>query len=134
MAAIKRDKSELSILLTDDKQIHILNRNYRHKDRPTDVLAFAMNEGEFGEISRGLLGDVIVSVPTAARQAEERGVSVMEEVTMLLAHGLLHLLGHDHRTEKEDRAMRAETARLCLAAVPPPRPRPTRRAPRNRKS
>jgi probable rRNA maturation factor len=118
MAVLKRGSSELSIVLTDDEQIHELNKLYRHKDRPTDVLAFAMTEGEFSELSRELLGDVIISVPTAARQARERGVALMEEVTMLLGHGLLHLLGWDHQTAKEDKAMRAETERLCAAAAP----------------
>ncbi len=116
MVAIKRHSSELSIVLTDDKQIRELNKVYRHKDRPTDVLAFAMNEGEFSEMSSELLGDVVISVPTATRQAQARRVSVMEEVTMLLAHGLLHLLGWDHETAVKDRAMRMETDRLCAAA------------------
>ena len=117
MDALKRKSSELSIVLTNDEQIHELNKLYRDKDRPTDVLAFAMTEGEFSELSRELLGDVIISVPTAARQARERGATLLEEVTMLLGHGLLHLLGWDHRTVKEDKAMRAETERLCAAAV-----------------
>jgi ssRNA-specific RNase YbeY (16S rRNA maturation enzyme) len=72
MAEIKRKSSELSIVLTNDEQMHELNKLYRDKDRPTDVLAFAMSEGEFSELSIGLLGDVIISVPTAARQARER--------------------------------------------------------------
>ena len=113
--------SELSIVLTDDEQIHILNRDYRKKDRPTDVLAFAMSEGEFAEVSGAMLGDVIISVPTAARQAAERDVATLEEVTMLLAHGLLHLLGWDHETAAKDRAMRAETDKLCAAATHPER-------------
>ena len=113
---------EISFLLTDDKRIHQLNKIYRDKDRPTDVLAFAMQEGELAELAGGVLGDVIVSVPTARKQAHERGVSVLEEVTMLLAHGLLHLLGWDHQTAAEDRRMRAETDRLCRAARPPQAP------------
>jgi probable rRNA maturation factor len=108
--------SEVSFLLTDDKRIHQLNKVYRDKDRPTDVLAFAMQEGELAELAGSVLGDVIVSVPTARKQAEERGVSVLDEVTMLLAHGLLHLLGWDHDTAAKDRRMRAETDRLCRAA------------------
>jgi hypothetical protein len=65
-----------------------------------------------------VLGDVIVSVPTARKQADERGAGVLDEVTMLLAHGLLHLLGWDHDTPAKDRRMRAETDRLCQAAAP----------------
>jgi probable rRNA maturation factor len=121
IAALSLENRELSIVLTDDDQIHELNRLYRGKDKPTDVLAFAMGEGEFGDLSGKMLGDVIVSVPMARRQARERGVSVLEETTMLLAHGLLHLLGWDHDTVAKDRAMRAETDRLCVAARSPGR-------------
>ncbi|MEO8878444.1 MAG: rRNA maturation RNase YbeY [Polyangiaceae bacterium] len=128
LAAVQMQKAELSIVLTGDKQIHKLNKDYRGKDRPTDVLAFAMREGEFGAISpdeaRGkvgeLLGDVIVSLATAARQARERGVAPLDEVTMLIAHGILHLLGWDHETAAKDRAMRKETDRLVAAATSRP--------------
>ncbi|MBX3216985.1 MAG: rRNA maturation RNase YbeY [Labilithrix sp.] len=116
--ALQLTDREVSFLLTDDNRIHQLNKVYRDKDRPTDVLAFAMQEGELAELAGGVLGDVIVSVPTAKKQADERGASLLDEVTMLLAHGLLHLLGWDHRTPAEDRRMRAETGRLCRAAGP----------------
>jgi probable rRNA maturation factor len=112
MRLIKRHRDELSILLTDDRQMREMNKIYRNKDRSTDVLAFAMNEGEFPGISRGLLGDVVISVPTAERQARARRAPVLEEVTLLLAHGLLHLTGWDHDTPAKDRAMRKEAARL----------------------
>ncbi len=116
VALLQLEKFELSLLLTNDDQVHELNKIYRGKDRPTDVLAFAMREGEFAGLAGDLLGDVIVSVPTARRQAKERGVDALSEVTMLVAHGLLHLLGWDHETVAKDRAMRAETDRLCAAA------------------
>lgn len=109
-------KLEVSFVLTNDKRVHELNRIYRGKDRPTDVLAFAMQEGEFAALAEGVLGDVIVSVETARKQALSRSIAVLEEVTMLLAHGLLHLLGHDHDTDAKDRRMRAETERLCEVA------------------
>jgi probable rRNA maturation factor len=116
LLALQMPDAELSIVLTGDDQIQILNRVYRKKNRPTDVLAFSQLEGKaIG--SRRLLGDVIVSVPTARRQAKERGVDVAAEVTMLLAHGLLHLLGWDHETPAKDRKMRRETRRLCDAAT-----------------
>ena len=115
--ALQLKNIEVSFLLTDDKRIHELNRVYRHKDRPTDVLAFAMREGDFAELAGDALGDVIVSVPTARKQAEERGRPVLDEVTMLSAHGLLHLLGWDHDTAAKDRRMTAETERLCRAAA-----------------
>lgn len=126
LSALQLKNAELSIVLTGDKQIHKLNKIYRKKDRATDVLAFAMSEGEFGSISHAglsqLLGDVIVSVPTAARQAAERDVALLDEVTMLIAHGILHLLGWDHDTDAKDRAMRKETRRLCIAASKARRP------------
>jgi probable rRNA maturation factor len=110
-------KSELSIVLTNDAQIQELNRLYRRMDRPTDVLAFAMLESPCGPRSGDLLGDVVVSVPRARLQAGERGVNVTAEITMLLAHGILHLLGWDHDTPAKDRRMRAETDRLVAAAT-----------------
>jgi probable rRNA maturation factor len=121
MATLKLDDAELSVLLTGDDQIRELNRVYRKKDRPTDVLAFPMNEGRAPRASRRgpgprLLGDVVVSVPTARHQAKQTGRAAVEEVTMLLAHGLLHLLGWDHATAAQDRAMRSQTDRLCAAA------------------
>ncbi|MBX3233840.1 MAG: rRNA maturation RNase YbeY [Labilithrix sp.] len=118
MSELQLENVEVSFLLTDDDRIHELNKIYRHKDRPTDVLAFAMREGDFAELAGDALGDVIVSVPTARKQAAERGKTVLEEVTMLTAHGLLHLLGWDHDTPAKDRRMTAETERLCLAAAP----------------
>lgn len=118
MSALKLDDAELSVVLTGDDQIQELNRLYRKKDRSTDVLAFAMNEGHVipgspsGTEAR-LLGDVIVSIPTARAQAKQASRSPLEEVTMLLAHGVLHLLGWDHDTKAKERSMFAETDRLC---------------------
>lgn len=109
-------KAELSIVLTTDRQIQKLNKLYRKKNKPTDVLSFGMREGRFGDAAGSLLGDIVISIPTARRQAEEKGVSVRAEVTELLAHGLLHLLGWDHRTDAEDERMRRKTARLVSAS------------------
>lgn len=116
LEALQLSDVEVSIVLTGDDQIQKLNRIYRKKDRPTDVLAFAQREGEHGDTAGGLLGDVIVSVPTALRQAREAHRDLVAELTMLLAHGVLHLLGWDHETPGKDRRMRAETQRLCDAA------------------
>ena len=116
LAALRMSEAELSILLCDDPTIHELNRSFRDVDRPTDVLAFAMQEGEGGGLHPHLLGDVVISIDTARRQAREHSRSVAAEVTFLLAHGLLHLLGYDHRTDEEDRIMRARTDALCAAA------------------
>jgi probable rRNA maturation factor len=108
-------RAELSVLLCDDTTIHGLNRTFRHKDKPTDVLAFAMREGEGGDASGDVLGDVVISIPTAVRQASAHGHSPETEVFTLLAHGLLHLLGWDHRTDAEDRRMRREVSRLVAS-------------------
>jgi rRNA maturation RNase YbeY len=116
LAAVQMPDAELSILLTGDDQIQNLNHIYRKKNRPTDVLAFAQREGVHGDQDGLLLGDVVVSVPTTRRQAAAAGRPVGAELTMLLAHGLLHLLGWDHQTAPEDRRMRRETDRLCAAA------------------
>jgi len=116
LASLGRSRAELSILLCDDAVIHELNRDYRGVDRPTDVLAFAMSEGEGAELSPDLLGDVVVSLPTAAKQAHASGKTISSEVTMLVAHGLLHLLGYDHRDAEEERVMLEKTRVLCAAA------------------
>jgi probable rRNA maturation factor len=123
--------AELSVALTDDEEIHELNRVFRRRDRPTDVLAFAMREGAPAAVPAGdgaaslpeMLGDVVVSVETARRQAARRGRALESEVRELLAHGLLHLVGFDHQTRAEARVMGAETRRLCRAAVRPVRVR-----------
>jgi probable rRNA maturation factor len=120
LVLLQLEKAELSLLLSGDAHIHQLNKIYRGKDRPTDVLAFAMREGDFGRFHDALpdrlLGDVVVSVPTAERQAKTARRVLLDEVTMLVAHGLLHLLGWDHDTAAKDRRMRAETDRLVAAA------------------
>jgi probable rRNA maturation factor len=117
LEAIGREDAELSIMLCDDETIHELNRDYRKKDRPTDVLSFAMQEGEGGDLHPGLLGDVVISVDTARRQAADRGWTIAAEIRFLLAHGLLHLLGHDHRTRDEERRMLAMGDALIAAAI-----------------
>jgi probable rRNA maturation factor len=120
LAALKLARAELSVAVTDDREIRELNQFFRHKDRPTDVLAFAMREGEQvatnARRSAEILGDVVISVETARRQAKERKRPLDDEMRMLLAHGLLHLVGYDHRDDEEERAMNGETERLCAAA------------------
>jgi probable rRNA maturation factor len=89
-------ESELSIVLVDDRQMSSLNWEYRKRRGSTNVLAFAMREGEFAHISPQLLGDVIISLPTAQREAEEAGISLDAMISRLLVHGILHLVGFDH--------------------------------------
>ncbi len=114
--ATELDGRELSVLLCDDRTMRRLNRRYRKRDRPTDVLAFSMQEGE-AVITTNLLGDVVISLDTATRQARRGDRSIIAEVTHLLAHGLLHLLGYDHQTPSEATQMDSLTARLLAAAT-----------------
>jgi probable rRNA maturation factor len=101
--------AELSIVLADDATVQALNREYRDTDAPTDVLSFAQTEGEAfarSEEASPHLGDVIISIDTARRQAAEYGLSLQDEVSHLLVHGVLHLLGYDHIAAEEERVMR----------------------------
>jgi probable rRNA maturation factor len=124
LRALDLDGVELSVVLTDDVEIRELNGVFRQRDKATDVLAFAMREGEplggASAVAAGkpgeILGDVVISVETARRQAKEHGRTLAAELQMLLAHGLLHLIGYDHRTDREEVVMIAETNRLCRAA------------------
>ncbi|MCG0238719.1 MAG: rRNA maturation RNase YbeY [Firmicutes bacterium] len=104
------DAVELSITFVDDAEIQALNREYRGKDRPTDVLSFALLEGE--ELARAAgdgeplaLGDVVVSLERARAQAEEYGHRFEREVGFLICHGILHLLGYDHQTPEDEARM-----------------------------
>ncbi len=90
--------AELSVLFAGDRAMRTLNRQYRGKDRTTDVLSFAMREGPFGDVRPELLGDIVISVPVAERQACATGHSLSREIELLLVHGLLHLLGYDHES------------------------------------
>lgn len=116
LAALRLRKAELSVMLCDDSTIRALNRTHRKKNKPTDVLAFALAEGEQLPGAEGVLGDVVISLDTARRQAEERGHGLWDEVTLLLAHGLLHLIGYDHRDDEEERTMNARADMLIAAA------------------
>lgn len=114
-------RSEISLAFVGDETIAQLNRKWRRKAKPTDVLSFPLLEGTPTEIlarAEGvLLGDVIVSVPTAQRQADERNRSLVDEITTLLAHGVLHLLGFDHPTDDAEREMDAYVRVLEAAAT-----------------
>jgi probable rRNA maturation factor len=119
LAAVGEAKSELSIDLVGDGRMRRLNREYRKKDRTTDVLAFAMRESA-GPVSM-LLGDVVISIPTAQRQAKEGGRSLSEEIAWLLVHGVLHLCGYDHeRSDAEARRMKRREQAILKVLRPIP--------------
>lgn len=105
-AGYRRD-AEISLVFVDDAYIHRLNLQYRGVDRPTDVLAFAMLEGEpVAGADEIILGDVIISLQAAQRQAADYGHSFRREAAYLTVHGVLHLLGFDHGREDEQKIMR----------------------------
>ena len=110
----------LSILLTDDAQIQTLNRDYRGFDKPTDVLSFDVHERD-PESGCLYLGEIIVSIPYASKQARKNGHPLLAEVQLLIVHGVLHLLGHDHAESDEKKRMwqaQAEIlAELGLAGI-----------------
>lgn len=109
---------ELSLSYVDDDAIQALNAQWRGKDAPTDVLSFSMREAE-GAADDPVLGDLIISVPTAARQAAELGHALTQELRVLLIHGLLHLLGYDHERGPEAAAEMAAREAELLAALDP---------------
>jgi len=114
---------ELSLLLTDDFEIQELNRTYRDLDKATDVLSFPQDEDAVNETGDTLLGDVVISVETAARQAEEHHLSFNEELILLTIHGILHLLGYDHeRSPQEARIMQDKTQVVFETLFPGRRP------------
>jgi probable rRNA maturation factor len=127
LVALRLSRAELSIVFCGDATMQRLNATFRGIDKPTDVLAFAQGEAlavpqAQGNLDQRMLGDIVLSLPTARRQAREKRRSVLDELTMLLAHGLLHLLGIDHRTQTEWRRMQARTDLLRMSAAGRARP------------
>lgn len=96
MAYLGCTTQELSVVFGNDRLLQALNRTYRHKDCATNVLAFPQSPTYAGEPASGMLGDVVVSLPTAAREAHDLNQSLEERVVYLLLHGILHLLGYEH--------------------------------------
>jgi probable rRNA maturation factor len=101
-------EAELSVLLVDDAGIREINRDYLDRDHPTNVISFAMQEGEGSGLTPDLLGDVVISTETAARDAADADISYLHELYFLLLHGVLHLLGYDHERSGEEEAARME--------------------------
>jgi probable rRNA maturation factor len=113
LEALRLPDAELSLLLVSDPVMRTLNRDWRGKDRSTDVLSFSQREGDGGAPGQ-LLGDVVISVDTAKRQADERGESLVRESERLLIHGVLHLLGYDHEVSAHE-ARRMQRRERALA-------------------
>ncbi|MEW6443381.1 MAG: rRNA maturation RNase YbeY [bacterium] len=116
--------AELTVLLVADQRMRDLNRVYRGKDRPTDVLAFPQMEGAArrhttrdAALPDVLLGDVVIGVQTAERQARERGIPLPQELDLLLVHGLLHLLGFDHTGARAEALRMRRKERGILRAL-----------------
>jgi len=106
---------EVSLYITDDEEIRELNRTYRNKDRPTDVLSFPFGE-EVGGVK--LLGEIVISQDTALRQAQKLGHSLREEVRRLVVHGLVHLLGYDHEKGLEEERKFRKVEEFLLGRLP----------------
>jgi probable rRNA maturation factor len=124
LSAARADGAELSLVLVSDGRMRALNRRYRKKDQPTDVLSFPLHEKREqatflrkSSLSPFLLGDVVISVPTARRRAAEVGHGLREELRRLLVHGVLHLLGYDHERGPRDAALMARKEQAILKAL-----------------
>lgn len=105
-----KDSCEVSVLLTEDEKMRELNRDYRGIDKPTDVLSFAFEEEGTVQLPPGvprMLGDVVLSLQTVKRQADENSRTFPQETAWALCHGVLHLVGYDHQTDDEEAHMRA---------------------------
>jgi probable rRNA maturation factor len=112
--ALESPDGELSILIVDDPEIAKLNKTYLGRSGPTNVIAFPMQEGAFRQINPNLLGDVVISLDTAAREAREDCISVESRFDQLLIHGILHLFGFDHEQTSEEAKRMAEKAQELL--------------------
>jgi probable rRNA maturation factor len=98
----------------DDPRIAKMNRSYLDHDGPTNVISFSMREGEFGDINPHLLGDVIISADTCAKEAQEAGISMEDRLDQLLIHGILHIFGYDHiHSEAEAKVMETKSDELA---------------------
>lgn len=118
LSALGRPRNEVSVLLVNDRAIRRLHKAYLKYDYPTDVLAFPQQVGSPSPQAH-LLGDVVISVETAARQAKEHGHSLSHELALLLIHGILHLFGYDDTTPAGHRRMWAKQATLLAIAYKP---------------
>jgi len=108
LKSMSEDKAELGLLFVDDSYIKRLNWKYRKVNSRTDVLAFAMREGQGLPKDSQILGDVVISAETAKREAKNRGIALQDELNLYVVHGVLHLLGYDDENPRERKKMRAK--------------------------
>jgi probable rRNA maturation factor len=113
LSAVGHGDDEISLTLVDDAAIRTINREQRGKDTPTDVLSFPLEPEPFAQ--ERLLGDIVISIDTARRQATDYDAPLQREIERLMIHGLLHVLGHDHMEPDERALMEAEERRLAAA-------------------
>ena len=109
--------SELSVVIVGDRSIRSLNREYLGRDKPTNVISFPMQEGEFSGMNPLCLGDVVISADTCAREATEGGVGFSTRLAFLLLHGILHLAGFDHERSGPEEAERMEAREREIFAL-----------------
>ena len=114
LAILGFEKGELSVWLCDDASISELHGRYLGSHTATNVISFAQREGEFSDLEPDVLGDVVISIDTAARDAREAGTSLMDEVSFLLVHGILHLAGYDHEGDQAHRSLEMEAKEVEL--------------------
>lgn len=116
-----RHRSELSVTFTDDAHMAVLNRQWRGKDGPTNVLSFPLTEMKPGDPPPPLLGDIVIAFETVGREAREQGTPFLDHLAHLVVHGFLHLLGYDHLSDGEAETMEALERRvLARLAIPDP--------------
>ena len=115
LKALGKEDREVSLTFVDDEGITDINRQYLDRNYPTNVIAFAMNEGEFGNINPAVLGDIVISTETALRDAQAGDLSPEDEIDYLMIHGVLHLLGHDHESPGEAEKMRRKEREIFFA-------------------
>ncbi len=106
---------EISLVFVDDEGIREINRQYLGRDYPTNVIAFSMNEGEFGDINPLLLGDIVISTETALRDGQAGGLTFEDELDYLMIHAVLHLLGYEHEEPEETDKMRKKENEVFFA-------------------
>jgi probable rRNA maturation factor len=117
LSALDCKDVQLSVLITDDMEIAELNKQYLGRTGPTNVIAFPMREGEFADIAPELLGDVVISIETTEKEANESGMELETRFSELLIHGILHLLGYDHENDEQQAREMEEKSRELLLAI-----------------